>query len=560
MARGIGFDLGTHTLRALVVERKGPVLELLRAVEIPVAGDDEEAVLAATSELSCVGKAAGARFSVSGKDVIIRYTQVPPVAAWRMRLLLDLEVKEMAHQAGSPLAADYNIVGGGKGDQEMVLVAVAREHFLSSRFEAVRKGVGEPKSAMPGSVALFNAWMTAGALHEGEVVMLADIGERNTEIVLLKDGELLFARNLSAGGGIFTDAVAGVMGVDRDAAVALKAELGHVDPKARGSYASGKAEKVSNAMLGPAGQLASMMQSSLAFARAQSGDPQLKPARLCISGGGAALKGLAAYLESALSIPCSRFQPASGLDTSRLPEEERQEFERDPGRFVIALGLAAAEGAKQAFTVDLVPAAVQKSRKFGTDGVWRWVAAVLLVGFLGWTWWDHMGRAADITSQVSSARVKAQAARRRDEEYRKELAEVARLNARQKLLVGETETASAFALGALLVQQSAPDGVWIEQVDARRGPFPKDPNDPKLGKEVKTLLTISGEVMSVDVQFETALQQMLDGIRARQPGARVRIIKQSAPSGAGAKKLGFTIEADLFPATAEAVADAAGGN
>jgi type IV pilus assembly protein PilM len=560
MTRGIGLDLGTHSLRALVVERKGPILEILRALEVPVAGEGEDAVLAATAELSRLGKAAGARFSVSGKDVIIRYTQVPPVAPWRMRLLLDLEVKEMAHQAGSPLAADYNIVGGGKGEQETVLVAVAREPFLAARFDALRNSSGEARSAMPGSIALFNAWLTAGALHEGEVVMLADIGERNTEVVLLKDGELLFARNLSAGGALFTDAVAGVMGTDRDAAAQLKAEHGNVDPKARGSYASGKAEKVSNAMLGPAGQLASMLQSSLAFARAQSGDPQLKPARLCISGGGAALKGLTAYLESALSIKCSRFQPDSGLDASKLPEDERVEFERDPGRFVIALGLAAAEGAKQAFTVDLVPSALKKSREFSRDGLWRWVAAVVLVGFLGWSWWDQSGRATDISTQVSAARVKAQAARRRDEEYRKELAAVASLNARQKLLVGETETACAFALGALLVQQSAPDGVWIEQVDARRGPFPKDPNDPKLGKEVKTLLTISGEVMSVDVQFETALQQMLDGIRSRHQGARVRIIKQSAPSGAGAKKLGFTIEADLFPDTAEAVNDAAGGN
>ena len=134
------------------------------------------------------------------------------------------------------------------------------------------------------------------------------------------------------------------------------------------------------------------------------------------------------------------------------------------------------------------------------------------------------------------------------------------LNARQKMLAGETETAFAFALGALLVQQASPDGVWIEQIDARRGPFLKDHNDPKKGKEIKTVLTVSGEILSVDTQSERGLQQIVEGIRTQRKGAAVRITSQSAGSATGSKKLGFQIEADLFPETAETVTDAAGGN
>ncbi len=560
MARLIGIDLGSRTVRAVVAVQRGPVLELQRAVEIPCAEGEEDSILAATAGLTALGKAPGARFSVSGKDVIIRYTQVPPVAPWRVRLLMDLEVKEMAHQAGSPLAADYNLVGAGTRDTETVLVAVVREHFLDARFAAVRAAAGEPRCAMPASIALFNTWMVAGALHEGEVVMLVDIGEKNTEVVLLKDGELLFARNLNAGGGIFTDAVAGALGVDHENAEQAKETSGNVDPRARGSWASGREERVSSSMLAAAGQLASMLQSSLAFSRAQLADPNLKPARILLSGGGACLKGLAAYLESALNTPCSRFQPESGLDTSKLPEEERVAFERDPGRFVVALGLAACGSAKQSFLVELAPQKVLKTRAFMREGVWRYAAGVFLVLFLGWTWWDMSTQAETLALDATRAKSRAQAARRRDEEYRVELAQVSTLNARQKMLAGETETAFAFALGALLVQQASPDGVWIEQIDARRGPFLKDHNDPKKGKEIKTVLTVSGEILSVDTQSERGLQQIVEGIRTQRKGAAVRITKQSAGAATGSKKLGFQIEADLFPETAETVTDAAGGN
>ncbi|MSR74908.1 MAG: hypothetical protein EXS14_05505 [Planctomycetes bacterium] len=560
MARFIGIDLGSRTIRAIVATRRGPVLELLRAVELPCASGDEGTVLAAAAGLSTLGKAAGACFSVSGKDVIIRYTQVPPVAPWRVRLLMDLEVKEMAHQAGAPLAADYNLVGSGARDSETVLVAVVREHFLQDRFAAVRAAVGEPRSALPASIALFNAWMVAGALHEGEVVMLVDIGEKNTEVVLLKDGELLFARNLYAGGGIFTDAVAAALGVDRSSAEEAKETSGNVDPRARGSWASGREERVSSSMLASAGQLASMLQSSLAFSKAQLGDPNLKPTRILLSGGGACLKGLSAYLESALATPCSRFLPESGLDTSELPQDERVAFETDPGRFVVALGLAAGRGAKNSFQVELVPQTVVKSRAFMRQGVWRWAAAAFLVCFLGWTWWDMSTQSDVLVREAAQMKTRAQNARRRDEQYRAELAQVATLNVRQKLLAGETETAFAFALGAWLVQQASPDGVWVEQIDARRGPFPKDHNDPKKGKEIKTVLTVSGEILSVDTQSERALQQIVEGIRTQRKGVTVRITKQSAGAASGSKKLGFQIEADLFPETAEDVGDTAGGN
>src|SRR5690606_4184282 len=136
----------------------------------------------------------------------------------------------------------------------------------------------------------------------------------------------------------------------------LKEQHGNVTPKGMGNYTSGREEKVANAVIGPTGQLASLIQSSLAFSRAQTGLRDLKVGRILRSGGGANLRGLTDYLASSFGCPVERFQPESGLDFSGLDAEEAVTFEADPGRFAVALGLAVSGAKEEAFLVDLVPA------------------------------------------------------------------------------------------------------------------------------------------------------------------------------------------------------------
>ena len=167
MGLKVGIDLGSRAIKVIAGEMKGPLFSVQRAFSIPVemSGDPEESLLAAVGGLKeYLGKAPGARFSLSGKELIIRYTQVPPVPTWRLRLLMDFEVREMAHQAGEPLASDYNLVSvpGKGGGEETVLVAVVKERFLAARNDAVRAACGPPNSGMPASLALFNAYLHAG--------------------------------------------------------------------------------------------------------------------------------------------------------------------------------------------------------------------------------------------------------------------------------------------------------------------------------------------------------------------------------------------------------------
>jgi type IV pilus assembly protein PilM len=560
--RSIGIDLGSHSIKAVAGEFQGPLFCLRRAVQVPLegTGGGEEAILAGVARLrEVLGPAPGARFGISGRDLIIRYTQVPPVPTWRLRLLMDFEVREMSEQAGEALAADYNLLGLRHGESDTLLVAVVKEPFLQAREAALAAAVGPPRAATPASIALFNAYLQAGELHEGEYVAVADIGEANTEIIIQKDGELFFARNLPVGGGVFTDALRDALRLAPVDAARTKEELGNVTPRGLAAYTSGREERVANALLGPAGQLASMLQSTIAFSRAQTGVKDLSLGRLLLSGGGAALRGLPDYLAQNLRCPVERFQPANGLDLSGLPAVEALEFEADPGRFAVALGLAVTGTRPESFQIDVVPEATRRRREFRRRTVWMYAAAAAAVVVLAWQGLDLKRRVDAAAVEASRYRVRAAESRRRSEEFTALRNRVISLNEKQAALAALTEPSLTLGRVPRLLQEHWREGVWIEQIDVRRMMVPVVAGDPKQGRVAQTQAKVGGEVLGVDVQASSVLEEMALAIQGSEGRPQVQLVRTGGGEAVGSKKLAFEAVINLFAAPAGSP-PAPGGN
>lgn len=527
MARSVGIDIGSSAIKVVAGRARGPAFEMERAFTIPVdrSRGVEEGVLEALASLKGeLGKAAGSRFSVSGRELIIRYTKVPPVPLWRLRLLMDFEVREMSEQAGEALASDYNLIhqAGGDDGEETLLVAVVKEPFLRARHRAIAEAVGEPKAAMPGSIALFNAYLQAGDLHEGEFVFLVDLGDENVEMALERDGDLLFARNISAGGRLLTAGIVQGLRLGEEDAERAKESLGNVTPRHLASYTSGREEQIANALAGPMGQLASMIQSSLAFARAQAGIKDFQLGRVLISGGTANLKGLSEYLKNTFKCPVERFEPESGLHLDGLGDEERAEFASDPGRYAVALGLAAGDGKEDAFLLDLVPREVKKRRHLATRTVWTIAAAVVAVTILGL-------RYTSLSSEAENARRSARAAQADAARTRRVMSEYADLqrameesSARIQELEALTRPAYTAARGLRLLQENAPEAIWVEDLRFVSQLAPVDPRDPSKGRRLNEFITVSGQVMSRDTTARAALEEWSRGVERAGEGTEVQ--------------------------------------
>ncbi len=381
-SQAIGIDIGSHAVKVAVLQRKGGVTRALRLYRSTLAGDQD--MERARGALVRAGVTGGpGLIGITGRDLIIRYTHVPPVPDWRLKLLMQFEINEVSGQSGGEVAADYRRVQlPGASGEETVLVALARNTWLSPRLEAARAAGMKVAGGCPNSVALFNAFLAHGKWKEGETTYLVSLGRENIDMAIQRDGELLFARNMSGGGQSFTEAIMNAFGLAEAKAEKNKVTKGDITPKAHARYADATQEKLANAMQGPAGQLIQMIQSTVMICRAQTKMTDLNVDRLLLTGGGAQMPGLRDYFQANMSVPVELFDPVGSLDLSALPAADHEELGSAPLDFAVAVGLAESRLQPNGFALEVLTEKEKKKRHFSERTLWAVLAMAAALVFV----------------------------------------------------------------------------------------------------------------------------------------------------------------------------------
>jgi type IV pilus assembly protein PilM len=373
--QAIGIDIGSHAIKIAVLERKGEAAKAVRLFRATIAGDTDPARLQGALQRAGIASGRGL-LGISGRDLIIRYTHVPPVPDWRLKLLMQFEINEVSGQSGGQVAADYRRLKlPVESDEETVLVALARNTWLQPRLQAARGAGFRVGGGCPNSVAIFNAFLAHGSRKEGQTNFLVSIGRENIDMAIERDGELLFARNMSGGGHMFTEAIMNAFGLNETKAEKNKVTKGDLTPRAKARYADSTAEKLANTMQGPAGQLVSMIQSSVMICRAQTKIADLNVDRLVLTGGTARMKGLVDYFQANMSVPVDLFDPAKELDLSALPAGDQEELGDNAADFAAAIGLAESMLLPNAFRLEVLTETEKRRRHFLSRTIWAAGAA-----------------------------------------------------------------------------------------------------------------------------------------------------------------------------------------
>ncbi|MBL9078615.1 MAG: pilus assembly protein PilM [Planctomycetes bacterium] len=373
-------DIGSHSAKVLVATTGKHGVRVLRFAGLP-RGEGETAISLAQAGIPLAGSVCG----LAGRDMTLRYSQVPPTPDWQLRNLMDLEIQDLAQQSGGTLSADYNLLPAQDEEAgvETVLLALAKDDALERLQGEVEGGGGSVAAFVPNCTALYNAFLKCGPVEADAVVCLANIGQETIDIALVKGTDLLFARNLSGGTKVLDDAIAAAFQVGGRKAEALKKDLLDLDPTSRGRYASGQAEKVTMAAGGAAGSLTAAIQSSLAFCKSQTKIADLRLDKVLLCGGGARLRGLRAMLREALRAPVELFDPFQNLDLSELPPADAEQLQAMRHEAVVALGLAVGRLDDTLYALEILPEAVRKRQRFQQRTVWNILAGAVLVGLLG---------------------------------------------------------------------------------------------------------------------------------------------------------------------------------
>ncbi|MGE0710174.1 MAG: pilus assembly protein PilM [Planctomycetota bacterium] len=473
---GAGLDLGRASLKLVRRLRDGSVCAAERAVDPRIEGAAREEALHAALLSACeeVGLRAGAQVHVAvpRATAILKQLTLPEVGPEELPDLLRFQASKSLPFELHELALTWGELGPDPaGGRRYVLAAVRNPTLMELRALVERAGLVPDRLEVSSQAA-------ARLVPDGPgEVLLVDVGHATSDILLLKDGSLVYSRSASVGLG-----------------------------------SEGWQER-----------LPQEVSRSLVAARSEGGrsDRGGPPDRLYIAGGGAGDATLLDALERALRIAPEPLVPAGVPDPTK------------GARLVVACGLVEPPRAGIPY-LDLAQRAraeaAASSRRRLTLGISAGVAALVLV-VAGGNFW--MQRRADQVARLEGERKRLEPAVKQVKDIQEELHKVAGWDAYK----GRELEALLAVVQALPGDDEAylTELRWSERGLVLRGRAKSWQNVEEFFSELEQApIVAAASVKSVGVPKERrALGVQFDGeVRLREPGA------QATGGGALAKKPG----------------------
>ena len=488
---GLGIDLGADSLKIVLGRFKGDMFQVLRARRIRLPRS-EDPLGQVQSVLEAEGWKGRGLLGLTGKDIIIRYTQVPPVTPQRLKTLMDFEVGEIINQSGGDVVADYALLplDEGSDEEDLVLLGLVKDTFLGQRVDVLKRAGIHVDGACPNALALFNCFLKNGDFRSEEVTLLLNIGAENCDIALQKNAQLIFARNQSLGGQAFTRAIVDGLGVDEARAEKLKQIRADLAALLPGAQPDQDAERLARTLVGPAGRLFSTIQSTLTFAKNQSKIYNLKLGRVLLTGGGSRLRGLDAYLAQNLGVPVEHFDPVPSVDVSALAPESSRDMTQGGPEMAVALGLAQMAVDPRFFRITLLPEKMRKLMAFKKSTAFMIAAGVLVVLFAVFSFLE--ARTENVAAASWAATIaKENSTRQRNLRQFNELRQSnVLLRAKVDQLARRANFGPALVKAWQAVEKHLPHEFWIKEMKLDSRPMQRV--DDKAGKKTATNPVVNG--------------------------------------------------------------------
>lgn len=274
--------------------------------------------------------------TLSGTDVYYNLIELPNMPEKEVGAALRFKLESAFPFPASNAVIDYYKINGiKKEDKQVFFVAAAPKDYINNVIKTVKKAGISIKEIIASSSAL----ISAAAVKEADPCALVYIGKSATSIVLVKQGQAVFAREVAVGGENITRALvgevqteAGKLEFDYAKAEEIKNNFGI--PMNPDEYA-----KESNlppaeimAMMRPAlEKIGDEIQRTFAYYHETSGD-QVEFSKAYFTGGVSKTKNFIAYFSAVLGIAI--------LPMPLAAQSTAQNFENDAPYISLAVGAA----------------------------------------------------------------------------------------------------------------------------------------------------------------------------------------------------------------------------
>ena len=534
-----GIDVGLSTAIVLRGQYKGGtfhVSDFSAEPTLPASGTGDSGIAAGWSALQPGFKPTAARIGLSGRDLNLRYVRVPRVPDWQLRKLMRFEVEDIGGQTGGSVASDFNLLPEMPEieGEDVVVLAMAKENLLAAHMDGLASHGGTLNAFSPNALALYNAWLRFGVI-EGDTVMVANIGSDNIDVVICRGPDLIFARNLSGGSRLFDEAIAQRFGISNTKAEEVKLQYATLEPRAR--YENSNQEKASRAISGAAGQLQSLLQSTVLFCKSQLKLSGLKIDRVCLCGGGAALDGLPAWLSGTMGVPVELFDAFRMVETGALDPEDADRLEEYKLEAVCALGLATMASDPEAFSVEILPESLRKRREFWGGTAFLAAAGILALAYQGWNAYDTSARLGVIEGEVAKLERDVKRAKDTHNKTRELLDQNAELEASAFEFQGLLGAGEQLLRVLEVLDDGLPEEYWLSRLESR---WTHDEELGVLRDAERPILRLEGKARQGTNSMSVLHADFLTGLRDALPG----VVLKSAPSYDGSS---FELDLTLLP-------------
>jgi len=346
MPTWLGIDIGSASVKAAVVRSTYRRVALARVatVEVEEAGGHVPAVrLAVATALQ--GDQPGTTVSpdaiavtIEGSRAAIHRLQLPATAQKQLADVLAYELESQIPFDMESAVFDWRLLErAGEEGQLSLIAAVGRIEDVKARIDLVREAAGqEPERVGVGGFALGALVPYIPGLADGGAVAIVDLGARASEVLLLENGEPVFARTLSIG---------------------------------------------TSGLPASAQRLARDLRTSFAAHQAQGGRA---PTRVYLCGGGAFASGAEGFLSGSLDIP-EQALPEPQLEGTNVDPAAARELPKYAKSIALALSLA---GRGAGMNLRRGPLAYERGFAWVREKipVLAGLAAVILVSFVFSAW------------------------------------------------------------------------------------------------------------------------------------------------------------------------------
>lgn len=351
----VGLDLGASTIKAVEIDRTQAGWKVTRACSMPTPKStikdgvvtDPNTIGDAIHQLLKDNHiaATSAVIGAAGASVVVRSVRIPKMPEAVLRKSIKFEAGRYVPSSIEDSFIEFEIMGDAEDGSMDVLVVAAPKDIVESRVRACEAAGLDVEIVDVEAFAMYRSIVEADPTHtfNDEVIALVDVGAHTTNVSVVTKGVFSMTRSIPQAGETLTEALANYFKLSEEDAESGKAQLDL-------QVLIGDGKPIENPPLRViqphVDDLIREIRRSLNYFQSQqteAGQSQTVD-KVVLSGGGAALKGLAEYMQHKL-----------GMEVLRLGVFDNPRFVHpghdDPSSglaFAVASGLAMRPYAKAA--------------------------------------------------------------------------------------------------------------------------------------------------------------------------------------------------------------------